>query len=94
MTANMPQYSRPFTVWALKITAVVPPSDFAGTMLVPADAGYSPFPVPAQFVQDFAPAAGDYFVVYASGYQTMMKAADFEAAYTAVGQPAPDQSLT
>ena len=79
---DMPKYQRPFQVWALKIADIVPPSDFAGTMLIPADAAYSPFPVTAEFVQTCAPKPGGYFVVYASGYQTFMSAADFEAAYT------------
>lgn len=82
--SNMPQYSRPFTVWALKIADVVPPSGFTGALLVPVDQAHSPFPVPDTFIQQFNPQQGGYFVVYASGYQTWMKAEDFEASYTAV----------
>jgi len=78
----MPKYQRPFTVWALKIADIVPPSDFSSTLLVPADAGHSPFPVTAAFVQEFNPKPGGYFVTYTSGYQTYMSAADFESAYS------------
>lgn len=81
---DMPKYQRPFNVWALKIADVLPPTDFTGAMLIPADPTYSPFPVAAGFVQEFRPKAGGYFVVYASGYQVFMPAADFEAAYSPV----------
>jgi len=81
---QMPQYQRPFTVWALKIADIVPPSGFSGSMLVPADATYSPFPVTNDFVQQYQPTAGGYYVLYSNGAATWMSAKDFEPAYTLV----------
>ena len=57
----------------------------AAAVITPADDGYSPFDVPAEFVTKHKPQAGGYFVVYDDGYKSYSPAAAFESGYSLIG---------
>lgn len=97
MTASreMPKYQCHKQVWALKIKEIShkpnpdPTGGSAaasyGAVITPADDGYSPFDVPAEFVTKHKPQAGGYFVVYDDGYKSYSPAAAFESGYSLIG---------
>ena len=73
---EMPRYRSHKKVWALQI------ADVTGATLSFVEAGYAPRAVdPAMFVR-YTPTAGDYFVVYAGGYESISPRAAFEEGYT------------
>lgn len=55
-----------------------------GAMITPVEAGYSPFPVDAEFLAKHRPQVGGYVVVYADGYLSWSPAAAFEEGYTRI----------
>ncbi len=54
------------------------------TMISPAEEGYRPFFVSAEFLAKHKPEVGGYWVQYADGYQSFSPAAAFEEGYTRI----------
>ena len=91
-SSPMPQYQSHKKVWALKIAAISYDKDAAvadgnretdgSAVITPADAGYAPFIVNAEYVQRHKPQAGGYYVQYADGYVSYSPAQAFEDGYT------------
>lgn len=100
---EMPRYKSHKTVWALKILMIDPlpnpdPGNSAamsyGAKITPAEEGYAPFDVDADYVTRRRPEAGGYFVVYEDGYQSFSPAKAFEEGYLSLDEmeriaPAP-----
>jgi hypothetical protein len=88
VSAEMPRYKCHKEVWALKIAEVGYHGDSengtTGGRIVPADEGYAPFEVSAEYMNKHKPVAGGYYVVYADGYQSFSPAQAFEEGYTRV----------
>lgn len=84
--SELPRYRSHKTVWALKIRAVIPPTEGPAGMgwIVPDDAGYGPIEVSAEYLQKHKPVPGGYYVVYKDGYQSFSPAAAFEDGYTRI----------
>lgn len=82
---EMPRYKCHKEVWALKIAKLEQKTNEAGAVYVemtPADEGYAPIRLSAQFVVKHQPEVGGYYVVYQDGYQSFSPAAAFESGYT------------
>jgi hypothetical protein len=76
---EMPKYTSHKTVWALEIDRVV------GTLeLHFRDPGYGPIRVPGPVVSRYAPEPGDFYVVYADGYQSISPRKAFLEGYTKI----------
>jgi hypothetical protein len=83
--AEMPRYKCHKEVHALKIESLKPRTPDDGTLLLtPADAGYAPFILGAEFVKKHNPQTGGYYVVYADGYKSFSPAEAFEKGYTRI----------
>lgn len=84
----MPQYQSHKKVWALKIGDVARLIDgalrTAGGRITPADKGYAPFDVDAEYMDKHKPEVGGYYVVYEDGYKSFSPAAAFDAGYTRI----------
>lgn len=93
----MPRYTSHKVVFALKIASIAPKPNpdlsgnsgatSYGATLTPADEGFAPFDVSAEYVCKHAPQSGGYFVVYNDGYRSFSPADAFEAGYTPVDGP-------
>ena len=85
---EMPRYRSHKEVWALKIAKVehVDESEVAPrqAIITPADDGYAPFSVPAEYLDKHDPKAGGYYVVYKDGYKSWSPADAFEDGYSRV----------
>lgn len=86
---QLPQYKSHKKVWALKIAEVrihnrTPGEAGFSATIVPADDGYAPFDVPAEYVSKHKPEAGGYFVQYSDGYASFSPAEAFESGYTRI----------
>lgn len=89
---EMPRYKCHKEVWALKIAKIdhKPNPDETGksgassygAVITPADEGYAPFEVPAEYVTKHNPKDGGYYVVYADGYKSFSPAKAFEDGYS------------
>lgn len=55
-----------------------------GAVVTPAEPGYSPFPVDAEFLAKHRPQVGGYIVVYEDGYLSWSPAKAFEEGYTRI----------
>lgn len=91
--AEMPRYKCHKEVWALKISAIARDSDKAreeqretdgSATITPAEDGYAPFKVDANYMHKHKPEAGGYYVVYADGYKSFSPAKAFEDGYSPV----------
>lgn len=90
----MPKYQSHKKVWALKIKSVSYDKDAAvadgnretdgSAVITPADEGYAPFIVGAEYVRKHNPLAGGYFVRYEDGYTSFSPAEAFEGGYTRI----------
>lgn len=84
---EMPRYQSHKVVHALRIKEIhhhpQPANSVGGTgaTIVPADEGYGPFDVDADFVQKHDPRPSGYFVVYADGYKSFSPSEAFETGY-------------
>lgn len=83
--AKMPRYKSHKEVYALKIgndpIEVLPD----GSVVLPiADGGFAPVTVKAEVVSRYMPMAGDYYVVYDDGYQSISPGKAFEDGYTRI----------
>lgn len=90
---EMPRYKCYKEVWALKIKGIMPDATLAqregrettgGSWIEPADAGFAPLHVPAEYVKKHTPEVGGYYVVYGDGYQSFSPALAFEDGYARV----------
>jgi hypothetical protein len=82
--AEMPRYQSHKKVWALKIASIVDDPKTEGAIVTPADAGYAPFPVSADYLKKHQPEVGGYYVVYDDGYKSWSPAKAFEDGYTRI----------
>lgn len=82
LTRELPRYQCHKQVQALKINHVVP--SVRGYMLGFEDQGYAPIEIGFDFMAKHQPKPGDYFVVYADGYQSCSPAEAFEEGYTLI----------
>lgn len=90
---EMPRYKSHKTVWALKIAKVDHNSETSyGAMLTPAEAGFAPFEVSAEYIAKHNPQEGGYYVVYADGYKSFSPAKAFEEGNTLEGASAPNHA--
>jgi hypothetical protein len=85
VSIEMPKYKCHKIVHALKIKHI----EFLATpngdaTITPADEGYAPFSVSAEWVNKHNPEAGGYYVVYEDGYASWSPAKAFENGYTRV----------
>jgi len=60
------------------------PQPGMGAMITPAEEGYAPFFVDAQFLVKHQPEVGGYFVQYADGCKSFSPAKAFEEGYTLI----------
>lgn len=86
-SAEMPRYVCHKQVHALKIaelrsTGTREQESDGSLIIVPADAGYAPFRVSAEYARKHRPEVGGYYVVYADGYLSYSPAKAFEEGYT------------
>lgn len=83
---TMPRYQSHKKVWALKIAsiAIEVEGDTGTTIITPADEGFSPFVVNAEYVDKHKPHPGGYFVQYEDGYASFSPAEAFESGYTRI----------
>ncbi len=84
---TMPRYQSHKKVWALKIASVaieVEGEAGGAAVITPADEGYSPFVVNAEYVKKHQPQPGGYFVQYEDGYTSFSPAEAFESGYTRI----------
>lgn len=96
--AEMPRYRSHKEVWALKIKSIAFDRDEAaktnrettgGATITPADAGFAPFPVDAEWVskrlpKNWTPELGGYYVVYRDDYKSWSPVSEFEDGYTRI----------
>ena len=91
ISALMPEYRCHKTVRALRIAQarMALLSDPDEVRLDFADEGFDSEPafVPKIVVARYFPQPGDYYVVYADGYQSISPAAAFEEGYTRLSDP-------
>lgn len=86
VSRELPKYQSHKQVWALKIAELNPvlhPND-GSAFMTPAEEGYAPFKLDADYMQKHTPHVGGYYVVYADGYKSFSPAEAFEGGYTAV----------
>jgi hypothetical protein len=91
---ELPKYKCHKEVWALKIKTwnhqqgIVPATrtmkQTAAMIITPAEKGYAPFKVDAEYVRAHNPTTGGYYVVYADGYKSFSPAVAFESGYTLI----------
>jgi hypothetical protein len=85
VSREMPKYKCHKEVHALKIKEI----EFLATpnadaTITPAEEGYAPFSVSAEWVNKHNPEVGGYYVVYDDGYSSWSPAKAFEDGYTRV----------
>lgn len=85
---EMPRYKSHKHVWALKIADILlhdlTLDDDRSATIQPADKGYGPFRVDAEYMLKHKPQVGGYYVQYADGYKSFSPAKAFEEGYTRV----------
>jgi hypothetical protein len=79
----MPRYKCHKEVYALKI-ARISYENIATATIHPAEEGYAPFEVDADYLKRHKPVPGGYFVVYSDGYRSFSPSEAFESGYTRV----------
>jgi hypothetical protein len=96
VSREMPRYKCHKEVWALKIAEIRGQSEsikptiqeleeiLARSEIVPADEGFAPFPVDAEYMRKHKPQVGGYFVVYKDGYKSYSPAQAFEEGYARI----------
>lgn len=80
---ELPQYKSHKIVHALKIHNI----DYDETgqaVITPAEDGYGPFGVDAEYMSKHKPRIGGYYVIYEDGYKSWSPADAFEKGYTAI----------
>lgn len=82
---EMPKYRSHKEVWALKIAELKPRQPDDGTlMMTPAESGYGPILLDADYCAKHKPQVGGYYVVYADGYKSWSPAQAFDEGYTRI----------
>lgn len=81
---EMPKYKSHKIVHALKIHNIDLDVASGNAMITPAEQGYAPFVVEAEYMGKHKPRIGGYYVVYDDGYQSWSPADAFEKGYTLV----------
>ena len=88
---ELPRYRCHKTVSALQIKYVI--ANPRGFELHFFDDGYAPAEVSSEWRAKHEPKPGDYFVVYADGYQSVSPAKAFEDGYTLLSEMPPAEAL-
>jgi hypothetical protein len=88
-SVQMPKYRCHKEVWALKISAVVDPTQPGNEtdglrILSFTDARYASIRVSGDYVRKHKPEVGGYYVVYKDGYKSFSPAEAFEDGYTRI----------
>lgn len=83
---ELPQYKSHKIVHALKIHNIDLDSETGAAVITPAEDGYGPFGVDAEYMEKHKPRIGGYYVVYDDGYKSWSPADAFEKGYTKIGQ--------
>lgn len=91
---EMPRYKCHKEVWALKIADIIPNENpdktgrsaaaSYGARIVPAEDGYAPLEVSAEYMMKHNPQVGGYYVVYGDGYKSFSPAEAFEEGYSMI----------
>lgn len=91
---EMPKYKCHKVVHALKIAEIELDADEAkeegnretdgSARITPADAGFAPFKVDAEYVRKHNPQIDGYYVVYEDGYKSWSPREAFEKGYTKI----------
>ena len=87
---EMPKYQSHKQVWALKIADIVvfdegdEITDSSYAVITPAEEGYAPFRVSAEYLRKHYPKRGGYYVRYQDGYESWSPADAFEGGYTRI----------
>lgn len=83
-SAGMPRYQCHKKVWALKIAAIE--LNVGGAAIHPAEKGYAPVQVGADWMARFKPESSDtgYYVVYDDGYASWSPSKAFEDGYSRI----------
>ena len=76
---EMPKYQSHKQVWGLKIKSI------EGLTITPAEEGYGPFGVSAEYMEKHKPEVGGYYVTYEGGYKSFSPADAFESGNKPVG---------
>lgn len=91
MEIPLPLYNCRMQVRALKISGINLDSTEAkedgretdgSAMITPAEDGYVPFKIGAEYLRRLKPQVGGYYVVYKDGYKSYSPARAFEEGYT------------
>lgn len=83
-TAEMPEYRSHKTVRALEIKSCRWISGSDGYELAFVDGGFTPVAKPGSMFLRYKPVAGDFYVVYADGYESFSPRKAFLDGYTRV----------
>lgn len=81
---ELPQYKSHKIVHALKIHNLDLDAETGAAVITPAEDGYGPFGVDAEYMGKHKPRIGGYYVVYEDGYKSWSPADAFEKGYTKI----------
>lgn len=81
---ELPRYKSHKIVHALKIHNIDLDLESGAAVITPADDGYGPFPVDAEYMGKHKPRIGGYYVVYEDGYKSWSPAEAFEGGYVKI----------
>lgn len=83
---EMPKYQCHKQVWAFKIKDILTSAEQGNRdiTIVPAEDGYSPFVVSAEYVDKHKPQIGGYYVLYVGGYTSYSPAKEFLSGYSLI----------
>ena len=81
---ELPRYKSHKIVHALKIHNIDVDTETGAAVITPADDGYGPFAVDAEYMTKHKPRYAGYYVVYEDGYKSWSPADAFENGYTKV----------
>lgn len=81
---ELPRYKSHKIVHALKIHNINVDVETGAAVITPADEGYGPFAVDAEYMLKHKPRYSGYYVVYEDGYKSWSPADAFEKGYTKI----------
>ncbi len=81
---EMPKYKSYKEVWALQIDKVVKHDEDKTYGLSFKEAGYAPIRLPDRMFSRYTPVSGDFYVVYADGYQSFSPRKAFLEGYSPI----------
>lgn len=81
---ELPRYKSHKIVHALKIHDIDIDHETGAAVITPADDGYGPFAVDAEYMAKHKPRYSGYYVVYEDGYKSWSPAEAFEKGYVKI----------